>query len=333
MEPFSRWCGAHEDRVNASHEDLQGRIKTYDKQHDQVKKLRSHYFNKCRLVEDLEEETKFISQVQPDSVPNSASLQTPQIKLPENEEEDEDPLEIGDEYMQPGEVKTLLVKMLDTIPLSEVKVAILGTYQNTATGDQIVDYFQKHLGATSVSYAERIGQDLVTHGFLRLVGAVGSSFANSSKMNYQFRPKAFQWAGIPQKLMRKPTDRVNSGLNGEADTPQSPAMSYVGDYLGNLLNQNPNETPADRLRREAHEADERYKAGVKKLDLMRCALEEAIMDHLKFMERCELDRLKAIKAGWKYAIRKGFRLLNVRHSHLGLFGSNLKCHSSHPVDC
>jgi len=50
------------------------------------------------------------------------------------------------------------------------------------------------------------------------------------------------------------------------------------------------------LRREQREADERYKAAVKKLDLLRCSLEELIIHHLQFMEKCELDRLKAIKA-------------------------------------
>ena len=63
-----------------------------------------------------------------------------------------------------------------------------------------------------------------------------------------------------------------------------------------LNNAHPNETPSERLRREARESDDRYKAAVKKLDSLRCNLEEAMVDHLRFMERCELDRLKAIKS-------------------------------------
>jgi hypothetical protein len=62
-----------------------------------------------------------------------------------------------------------------------------------------------------------------------------------------------------------------------------------------LGTRDPNETPSRRLQREAREADEKYKAGVRKLDELRCELEEAILLHLKFLERCELDRLKAIK--------------------------------------
>lgn len=268
-----------------------------------MKKLRSQYFNKFRLVEDLEEETKFI-QVPAPGTPSSAVTPTgaattatpttaPEIRLPEPEDpEDEEPLEIGDLFYQPTEVKKMLSHMLDTIPLGEAKVAILGTYQNVSTGENIVKFIQENLGATSISHAERIGQDLVGHGFLRLVGSVGSTFANSSKMNYQWRPKAFLLTGKPERPLQKP---LKSLENGDSD---SPTMAYVGDYIGGLLsNPRPGETPGDRLRREAAESDERYKAGVKRLDLMRCVLEESMMDHLKFMERCELDRLKAIKAG------------------------------------
>ncbi len=291
--PFSRWCDAHEARVQNSQDDLQARIKAHDKQADVVQKLRSAYFNKCRQVEDLEEENKLAFQG-PEKTPLSPKMApTPTIKVEEEPEEPE-PIEIGDEVYQPEQVKKTLIHMLSNIKLGEAKVPILGTYQNVSVGSAIVEYIQKHMGATSVSYAERVGQDLVTNGFLRLVGNVGNTFANSSKMNYQWRPKAFQISGVPEK---KKLDRVSSiGSTGSLD---SPTVGSVGEMLSGwnpLNNAHPNETPAEKLRRESSEADDRYKIGVRKLDLLRCNLEEAIIDHLKFMERCELDRLKAIKA-------------------------------------
>lgn len=307
IEPFSKWSDAHEDRVMNSHDELQSQIKAYDKQHEVVKKLRSHYFNRCRLVEDMEEETKFIHVPRPET-PQSAGPAAPAIKLTVDEEEaeDEDPLEIGDDYMPPAEVKKILGHMVSTIPQGEIKVAILGTYQNCSTGEAIVEFIQKNMGATSISYAERIGQDLVTHGFLRLVGQVGNTFANSSKMNYQWRPKTFEWAGVKPKpadpsIRRAPTIHMNgkpdSGTATPTNTSSPTTTAAIGDYLGSLLtNSHPGETQPQRLKREAAEADEKYKAGVRKLDLMRCELEESMVDHLKFMERCELDRLKAIKA-------------------------------------
>ena len=142
----------------------------------------------------------------------------------------------------------------------------------------------------------KIGQDLVGNGFLRLLGTVGNNFANSSKMNYQWRPRVFRLTGVPEK--KKPLERISSTMSSDsmtADTPSSAVSEYLSGW-NPLNNPRPNETPSDKLRREAREADERYKASVKKLDALRCNLEEAMVDNLKFMERCELDRLKAIKA-------------------------------------
>lgn len=296
--PFGKWCDAHEARVQNSQDDLQARIKAHDKQAEVVRKLRSQYFNKCRQVEDVEEENKLAFQgPEKNDTASPKPLPTPTIKLPENEDPEEaQPLEIGDEMYEPEKVKKALTDMLNSITLGEAKVPILGTYQNVSSGSEIVEYIQKHMGATSVSYAERVGQDLVTHGFLRLIGSVGNTFANSSKMKYQWRPRVFQITGIPEK--KKPMDRIASG-GSTLDGIESPTIGSVGDMLSGwnpLNNPYPNETPIEKLRRESAESDERYKVGVRRLDLLRCNLEEAMIDHLKFMERCELDRLKAIKA-------------------------------------
>ncbi|KAG8525416.1 uncharacterized protein KY384_009060 [Bacidia gigantensis] len=300
--PFSRWCEAHEGRVQGSQDDLQARLKAHDKQADHARKLRSAYFNKCRQLEDLEEENKLGFQDPEKESSSPKTAQTPTIKLSEaQDEEAEEPLEIGDETFDPQQIKKILTHMLNTISLGETKVPILGIYHNVSTGADIADYIQKHMNAASISYAERIGQDLITHGFLRLVGNVGSTFANSSRMKYQWRPKVFKMTGIPER--KKPLDRVSS-VGSVAGSADSPIVGSVGEILTTTLNsqwnplnnQYPNETPGDRLRRESKETDEKYKASVRRLDDLRCQLEEKMIDHFKFMERCELDRLRAIKA-------------------------------------
>lgn len=303
VNPFSRWCDAHASRVQNSQDDLQARIKAHDRQADQVKKLRGQYFNKCRLVEDFEEENKFAFQ-EPEKEVQSPKIQpTPTIVLPEESDEEPEPVELGDQYYNPEQLKQLLTSMLETIKLGEAKVPILGVYQNVSTGSDIVDFITKNLNASSISYAERIGQDLVDKGFLRLVGNVGSTFANSSRMNYQWRPKCFELSGVPDK--RKPLTRTGTG-NGilrtgtiSSDIFENPNVGAMQEMLAGwnpLNNAHPNETPIEKLKREARESDDRYKAAVRKLDLMRCQLEEVMMQHLKFMEQCELDRLKAIKS-------------------------------------
>lgn len=301
VNPFSRWCDAHEARIQDSQDDLQSRIKTHDRQAEAVKKLRQNYFNKCRLVEDLEEENKLAFQ-EPESSPKlGGGQQIPEIKVekeepqPKHEEaEDDEIYEIGDEIYQPDQLKKILSHMLTTIKMGETKVPILGTYLNTSAGSDIVEYLQKSMGTTSISYAERIGQDLISNGFLRLIGNVGSTFANSSRLFYQWRPKAFRLAAVPEK--KAPLNRTFSIPISEAS--DSPVVGTVSEYLEkwNVLNtSHPGESPGQRLQRESRETDEKYKSGVRKLDDLRCDLEQAIFLHLKFLEQCELDRLKAIK--------------------------------------
>lgn len=300
VNPFARWCEAHETRIQDSQDELQTRIKTHDRQAELVKKLRSTYFNKSRLVEDVEEENKLAFQ-DPETSPKA---KIPEIKVEKEEPVVEESYEIGDETYPPEQVKKIMAHMLGNIKLGETKVPILGTYLNTSAGSDIVEYLQKYMDTSSVSYAERIGQDLVSHGFLRLVGAVGNTFANSSKLFYQWRPKSFQMAGVPEKkaalgrTFSLPATGSEGGGGGLGASADSPVLGTVNEYLEkwNVLGMaRPNETAAERMRREAQEADERYKTGVRKLDELRCELEEAIIDHLRFLERCELDRLKAIK--------------------------------------
>ncbi|KAI0977347.1 hypothetical protein F4678DRAFT_10860 [Xylaria arbuscula] len=296
VNPFARWCDAHESRIQDSQDDLQARIKAHDRQAEIVKKLRSAYFNKCRLAEDVEEENKLAFQ-DPELSPK-VNKNIPEIKVsPQKEEkEDDEVYEIGDETYPPEEVKKILSHMMNTIKMGETKVPILGTYANTSCGSDIVEYLQRHMGSTSISYAERIGQDLVANGFLRLVGNVGNNFANSSKLFYQWRPKAFQMSGLPES--KSSVARTFSIPASPESGSESPVVGAVSEYLAGwnpLNNPHPNETPPERMRREARETDEKYKAGVKKLDELRCDLEEAIVLHLRFLERCELDRLKAIK--------------------------------------
>src|SRR5271167_4424718 len=70
--------------------------------------------------------------------PKPQSPPPPKIVLPE-EEPEELPVEIGDETYTPEQIKMILTHMLNTIPLGEVKVPILGTYQNCSAGTDIVD--------------------------------------------------------------------------------------------------------------------------------------------------------------------------------------------------
>lgn len=285
LKPFTRWTAEHATRVQTSEKELMSRVRAHDAQTAEVKKLRSSYFNKCRLLEDFEEENKLaFPGPEAGGTPTKSPKKTPEeIAADLNAVLDDEPIELGETLYSAAQIRVLLEGILGSIVIKEVKIPILGTFQHVSTGSIIVEWIYKNMGVNSLGEAEAIGQDLVNNGFLRYLG-VGSTFANSSVLNYQWKEKSLIAAG-----KRKPGE--NSIVNRAA------AMPYVGDYVSTYVsNEYANETPEQRFHREASQSNETYKAGVKKLDALRTDMEAMMMEHFKFMERCELDRLRALKA-------------------------------------
>lgn len=70
---------------------------------------------------------------------------------------------------------------------------------------------------------------------------------------------------------------------------------FTWGYFKLPSNPNPNETPIEKLAREVKELDQKTYEAITKYDTTRTTLEETIIRHLSYMERCENDRLKAIK--------------------------------------
>lgn len=334
VNPFGRWSEQHKTRVHSSQNDLSSRLKAHDKQADHVRSCRSQYFNKCRRVEDLDEEDKLAFQdpkkeEASSPKPGDEKLPIPTVKLsgPDIDDEEE-PIDIGDETYSPEQFKKILSHALENIKIGETKVPILGIYHNVSTGADITVYIQKHLNGTSMSYAERIGQDLIDAGYLRLVGNVGSAFANSSRMYYQWRPQVFRLTGLQPK--GGSGGARTSGSPSDLSIIDNPAVGAVTDMIAGwnpLTNNHSNEHPADKLRREVKESDERYKASVRRLDAIRCNLEEAMVDHFKFMQRCELDRLRAIRSvilDFSGAISNVIPSLQSTVDHMMLFQETLQ---------
>ncbi|KAI5298529.1 hypothetical protein KEM56_003977, partial [Ascosphaera pollenicola] len=84
VAPFGRWSREHKARIIATKEDIDTKIREHAKQGETVKKLRAQYFNKCRVLEDLEEEQKLAFQPT-----DSPSQRPPTLVLPEIQEEED----------------------------------------------------------------------------------------------------------------------------------------------------------------------------------------------------------------------------------------------------
>ena len=136
IRPFGRWSFDHLARVNHSHDELQSQVKLYDRQAAECKKLRQTYYNKCRLLEDLEEETNLAFPAAATGTPTKedkgkgkevekeeeSAPQSPASRRSTADEGDEWPIEIGDSFYGKEQLSDLLGKMIKEIPLKEVKV-------------------------------------------------------------------------------------------------------------------------------------------------------------------------------------------------------------------
>ena len=157
IRPFGRWSADHLNRVNHSHDELQFQVKLYDKQVAESKKLRQTYYNKCRLLEDLEEETNLAFPVpatgataeekgkekekekgkekekekEKEVEKEEATTQSPPSRRSTLSDGDEWPLEIGDAFYSKEQLADMISHMMKEIRRKEVKV--LSTLQGKLT--------------------------------------------------------------------------------------------------------------------------------------------------------------------------------------------------------
>lgn len=221
-------------------------------------------------------------------------------------------IELAGKTYTPKAISNLLKDMLNEVPTGDYKVPIIGTYQNVSSGDEIALWARKRLNFNNVGIAEKFGQGLIDNGFLKPIGKVGSKrkFVNSSASYYQWQQRAIEYDPEAVVIVEDysssattPTSSTftsattNSSAASGLLSPTSNAGSAISGYISGFLHQHtsPVQISSGRIQQEVSESDEIYQAEVIELDLLRCELEESIIEHLTFMERCELDRLRAIK--------------------------------------
>lgn len=313
LQPFGKWAEVYRVEIDRSAEYLKTKLKVYEREGQEVQKVQRKYFNKCRLLDEAKEVEEAERESQgtlvnglDEDLEKASIIEKEEKERLEREEaeakiksekeaksseliyedEDDEPIELAEVIYSTTQLRNLLKQMLSEIPQKEVKVPIMGTYSNVSAGSDIVSWLQDNVTSGNMAIAEQFGQDLIQNGFLRLVGQVGNKFANSSVLNYQWKKAAFQKA------------RVEKPGSGKENAFSPFVSEYLSGTINNYLNNSnpyPDETPLQKLQREVKELDKKYRDAVIKLDDARCELEEGIFEHLSSMERCESNRLHAIK--------------------------------------
>jgi hypothetical protein len=157
---------------------------------------------------------------------------------------------------------------------------ILGTYEKSFTGEEVVGWLQAHVEGFGGDW-ERCADaasELYRSGYISRAG-VGRTFEPTSETHYVLKLSS-----------------ENHGISN----PMSPAVannfSMLKSYLPSALGSS--DEPAHvRLRREAIKADESYKEGVRVAEEKRLEMEERIERGLRIWERWERERLGAVRNG------------------------------------
>lgn len=291
LEPFTKWSKEHKQRVNYSEATLADKQKAFRSAKSHLDKLQKRYFNKCRLMEEFK---SHYSEEEIEAEIRDMEFSKSNVTVIEDLEE-QTVYALGSYNYDEKSMRALLADILKSINLSAHKVPILGTYHNVTPGSTITQWLLDNMPQVNknIVKAEEIGQAFLNHGFIRGIGTMsgGKSFINSSQYFYQWKPLAFELARVTQ-LMNN---------DGDPNKPLAKGPQF-GDYFEDMkqaigvgaVDFN-DRSQLQKLIQEVDLLDSQYYQSTVDCDKLRCELEELIMDHLTFMQKCELDRLKALK--------------------------------------
>lgn len=343
LQPFSKWCIDHKERIKYSEKILMDNVKNFSKSKKYVAKLEKDYFNKCKRLEDFKR-INFMNDEELSNAMKSLNLQE-QHELNLEKERDNQPFgKVGNIEFDFKTMRETIKLFLTNLPKKEYRLPLINySLMNTNNGYEITHFILKIMSFTDTDQAERFGQNLLDLGFLKYCNGVGSSFVNSKKFQYQWKDYAYKFARVPHagsdtSEINNSTENIpgnitrnfnnitkyftrdeNSATNSANTTINEEAFIAKDLSITNSINESENETTKSvtssenivttleapnisetewtlrDLNKDVEKSNGKYFKECNKMDSLRCSVEELMIDHLSFMEKCELDRSKAVK--------------------------------------
>ncbi|CCE62657.1 hypothetical protein TPHA_0D00130 [Tetrapisispora phaffii CBS 4417] len=298
LKPFSKWCEDHRGRVKYSEDILKKNAKNFQKSRAYVAKLEKEYFNSCRKLETYRN-TNF-SEDQLRKAMSALKIQQKYDKHIEKEKDYQHFATIADINFDYKTMRETLKLFLTGLPKEEFKLPLISySFPNTNNGSDITKFIIKYFSLKDSDHAETFAQELITLGFLKHCNGVGNNFVNSEKFQYQWKKDAYKFAKVPypneiDNIVRNNDEVTESLVSHYMDeiTASTPDIEVSIRDKPELTNE---ESILFQLVKDVEDADTKYRQESYKMDNLRCSIEELMVDHLTFMEKCELDRLKAIK--------------------------------------
>jgi Fes/CIP4, and EFC/F-BAR homology domain len=301
LKPLIKVSDEYKADVASAKRNIDMKFKQFDNGVKDVERLKSYYVRKCRDADRAEE----LALNSASEVAKTTVLSPKQEEI-ENEKEETtggqqvDNLEkaVKQEEQASGEVnatattihnptytlagqvysanefEALISKMRQEIPITEHKVAIFGTYQNTSTGENIARWLQQNIPKCkdSPATADLIGQQLITsYHILKLIGQLGEKFVPSSHHVYQWKATVSAPDTSSNGIATSALEGVSGilGKFGSSITSNAVPVQSIPVVAG--------EEPHKVARREAELADEAYLKAIRRLDNIRLQLEEILV--------------------------------------------------------
>ncbi|KAK9465208.1 hypothetical protein V1512DRAFT_254756 [Lipomyces arxii] len=296
IRPLKKFLNGHEEEVTRLHQYALGNLKNFEKlkiETDNAEKVwitksnaLARYLKQSSVEANQEISAEKQQQGSDEKTRNSAASPSgSKNSLPRFDVDYDTDADImysigGAEYNR-QQVGVLLGDMIRSIPRGDQKQSIIGTYRDCSSGDSITHWILNKTNARTVAAAEEFGQDLVDSGFLRFVLGLGNEFLNSSKKFYQWQKEAFVLAGL------RPTLVSRESIGGIQET--------LLNFVNGNGEQRPEESTKKRLERELKEAEVRYRVLIRNLDIVRCTLEEILMNQFRLVKGHEIQRIEVIK--------------------------------------
>lgn len=323
LKPFSNWSNDHYQRIKFSEKILKKNINNFKKSKIYIKQLENDYLNNCREFEEFKKNNHINEKIL-----NEYHILINKIKNENDHKFFANVAGIDFDYMT---MKDTIRILLVDLPKNDYKVPILKfNISNTNNGNEIVNFLLKNLSLRDINQAEKFGQDLINLGFLKYCNGMGNTFANSTKFQFQWKSYAYEFVKIPeiketissikitdstsvkqdgkeqkQEQEEENDDKFNEKIYELKIKPKSftilPIDNEIIELIKNNYNSNDKKIINDndlnffKIINNLQKTDLKYFQECFKMDNLRCSLEELMIDHLSFMEKCELDRLNAIK--------------------------------------
>ncbi|XAO25445.1 hypothetical protein I312_104268 [Cryptococcus bacillisporus CA1280] len=255
-------------------------------------------------------EERFIPPTDPHGKPTLPGVEPTTHELPSSPDPNVAPILLSGLSLTPRGLKEILQR-LDTHLLTTVapnaeppttsstksnpalasrqRSTILGTYEKTVSGAEIVTWLADNVEAFGGDWercADAAGE-LHKMGYFSRIG-VGRGFDAGDDTYFILKVNGPE--AVSNQSFALPTPLAPSTATNAIPNIFKQYQSYLPASLANS-----DEPPHVRLRRDAHKADEMYREGVWSAEEKRLEMEERIERGLRLWERWERERLSAVK--------------------------------------